>query len=581
MWYNLFYITKEERDWMKTISKIIKITLVSAFILTARPVNAFAEVSNFTKVYEYTGNFTDIKDTDWFREDVISSFETGLLKGKDTSTFDPYGNMTLAEAITLAARVNNIYKGNTSPIDNQNITGPWYQPYVDYSIENGLMIEGEFRNFDKIASRAEVAYVFCNALGKENLYNINNITSIPDVDKDTLYHEEIFTLYNSGIVAGSDRYGTFNPDSFITRAEASAIVNRVTDEEKRIEARLVNDEGDVLINEIDGFTVTSFSPDEQYIASQMIKGKRIINMSGHTLFDQQDSRNEIVESLKDFILSVNIQNPLILGIDSFVYNDASQLLTVNYTYDIEEQKSIQDAVKEKVQEIAGEILKPGMSYIEREIAINNYLVSNIEYDNEAANQLIEEGKVDEKYYDSFNAYGALINGIAVCEGYSEAFKLLCDEAGIDCIIVTGELEVVGHAWNRVRIYDKWYDVDVTNNDREDMANSHINIPMAISDKYLLEDSYYITDGNMGELERGTSEQYEYYNYMGKYVEKEHMYDYIAENIKKYDHITFRTNSDLTMESLKKTLTRVLDNISGRSSLSYITNIGVVYIERER
>lgn len=566
---------------MKTILKIIKITLISAFVLTACPVNAFAEVSNFTKVNEYTGNFTDIKDTDWFKEDVISSFETGLLKGKETNTFDPYGNLTLAEAITLAARVNNIYNGNSSPIENNNITGPWYQPYVDYAVENGLMMEGEFRDFEKIASRAEVAYVFCNTLGKENLYNINNITSIPDVDKDTLYHEEIFTLYNSGIVAGSDKYGTFNPDSFITRAEASAIVNRVADEEKRISARLVNDKDHVLINEIDGFTVTSFSPDEQYIASQMIKGKYIINLNGHKLFDQKDTRNERVESLKDFILSANIQNPLILGVDSFVYNDVSQLLTVNYTYDLEEKKVIQDAVKEKVEEIAGEILKPGMSYIEREIAINNYLVSSIEYDKEAADQLIKYGKVDEKYYNSFNAYGALIEGIAVCEGYSEAFKLLCDRAGIDCIIVTGELDGVGHAWNRVRINDKWYDVDVTNNDKEEMANSHINIPMAISDQYLREDSYYITDDNFGELERGTSEQYEYYNYMGKYVEKDNIYDYILENIKKYDYVTFRTSSDYTMDSLKKTLNRVLNNISGRSSLTYITNVGVVYVESKR
>jgi len=515
---------------MKTILKIIKITLVSALILTAWPVHALAEVKDFAKVNEYTGSFTDIKDTDWFKEDVISSFETGLLKGKDENIFDPYGNITLAEAITLAARVHSICTDNL--IENTN-TGQWYQSYVDYALRNGLIIEGEFKNFEKAASRAEVAYVFLNAIREENLYDINNITSIPDVASNTVYSEEILMLYNSGIVAGSDKYGTFNPDSFITRAETAAIVNRVTNRSKRIAVRFENNNDTVLINEIDGFTVTSFSPDEQYIASQMIKGKYIINLSGHKLFDEQDTRNERVESLKDFILSANIQNPLILGVDSFVYNDVSQLLTVNYTYELEEKKVIQDAVKEKVQEIAGEILKPGMSYIEREIAINNYLCSSIEYDNEAADQLMEYGKVDEEYYNSFNAYGALIEGIAVCEGYSEAFKLLCDRAGIDCIIVTGELDGVGHAWNRVRINDKWYDVDVTNNDKEELANSHINIPMAISDQYLKEDSYYITDKNIGVMDRGTSQQYEYYNYSGKYIEKDDIYDYIVENIQKY------------------------------------------------
>jgi hypothetical protein len=564
---------------MKTISKIIKITLVSALILTAWPVHALAEVKGFAKVNEYTGSFTDIKDTDWFKEDVISSFETGLLKGKDANIFDPYGNITLAEAITLAARVHSIYTG--SSIENINLNSQWYQPYVDYALKNGLIIDGEFKDFAKIASRAEVAYVFCNAIRKENLYDINNIISIPDVDRNTLYHEEIFILYNSGIVAGSDKYGTFNPDSFITRAEASAIVNRVANTSKRIIARLENSKDTVLINEIDGFTVTSFSQEEKYIATQMLKGERYIDMSDYKLFDENKSRNEIIESLKDFILSANIQNPLILGIDSFIYSDANNILTVNYSYESEHKKFLQDAVKDKVEEIAGEILKPGMSYIEREIAINNYLVSSIEYDNEAADQIIKYGKVDEEYYDSFNAYGALIEGIAVCEGYSEAFKLLCDRAGIDCIIVTGELDGVGHAWNRVRINEKWYDVDVTNNDKEELANSHMNIPMAIADQYLIEDSYYITDMNIGEMVRGTSEQYEYYNYSGKYVEKDHIYDYIVENIKKYDYVVFRTTSDYTMDSLKKTLNRVLNNISGKSSLSYITNVGVVYVEGKR
>lgn len=564
---------------MKTISKMIKITLVSALILTAWPVHAWAEVKEFAKVNEYTGSFTDIKDTDWFKEDVISSFETGLLKGKTESIFDPYGNITLAEAITLAARVNSIYTEN--PIESTNLNGQWYQPYVDYASGNGLIIEGEFKDFAKNASRAEVAYVFCNAISKENLYNINNITSIPDVDTSTTYSKEIFTLFNSGIVAGSDKYGTFNPDSFITRAEASAIVNRVANTSKRISARFENDMDTVLINEIGGFTVTSFSPEEQYISSQMLKGESFIDLSDYKLFDDNKSRNEIIESLKDFILSANIQNPLILGIDSFIYSDTNNILTVNYSYENTHKKTLQDAVKEKVEEIAGEIIKPRMSYIEREIAINNYLTNNIEYDNEAADQLIKYGNVDEEYYNSFNAYGALIEGIAVCEGYSEAFKLLCDRAGIDCIIVTGELDGVGHAWNRVRINDKWYDVDVTNNDKEDLANSHMNIPMAIADQYLIEDSYYITDTNIGEMDRGTSEQYEYYNYSGKYVEKDNIYDYIVENIKKYDYVVFRTNSDYTMDSLKKTLNRVLNNISGRSSLSYITNVGVVYVESER
>lgn len=57
----------------------------------------------------------------------------------------------------------------------------------------------------------------------------------------------------------------------------------------------------------------------------------------------------------------------------------------------------------------------------------------------------------------------------VCEGYSKAFKYLCDRtdfaADISCITVTGDMDGEGHMWNIVRMSDgKYYHVDITNCD---------------------------------------------------------------------------------------------------------------------
>lgn len=58
--------------------------------------------------------------------------------------------------------------------------------------------------------------------------------------------------------------------------------------------------------------------------------------------------------------------------------------------------------------------------------------------------------------------------ITVCEGYAEAFKILCDKAGIPCIVVVGQANGVGHAWNYVKMEDnKWYAVDLTWDDQGD------------------------------------------------------------------------------------------------------------------
>ncbi|MEO1262005.1 MAG: transglutaminase domain-containing protein [Bacteroidota bacterium] len=58
--------------------------------------------------------------------------------------------------------------------------------------------------------------------------------------------------------------------------------------------------------------------------------------------------------------------------------------------------------------------------------------------------------------------------LAVCEGYSNLFKALCDESGVTCEIVTGKskdsrgrIPRIGHAWNAVRVNGQWYPVDVT------------------------------------------------------------------------------------------------------------------------
>lgn len=66
-----------------------------------------------------------------------------------------------------------------------------------------------------------------------------------------------------------------------------------------------------------------------------------------------------------------------------------------------------------------------------------------------------------------DAYGALVEGRAVCQGYSDAFKLLCDYYNIPCICIPGTSEGYGHMWNAIQMDDgKWYFMDLTWDDQE-------------------------------------------------------------------------------------------------------------------
>ena len=61
----------------------------------------------------------------------------------------------------------------------------------------------------------------------------------------------------------------------------------------------------------------------------------------------------------------------------------------------------------------------------------------------------------------------------VCEGYAKAFKAICDEYDVPCIIVSGKAGTTGdseeyenHMWNQVKMdYGKWYLVDCTWDDQ--------------------------------------------------------------------------------------------------------------------
>lgn len=105
---------------------------------------------------------------------------------------------------------------------------------------------------------------------------------------------------------------------------------------------------------------------------------------------------------------------------------------------------------EEVVKVIETIIKPGMTDYEKELAIHDYLVVNCEYGYTEASQ---------EY--AYRAYGALIQNKAVCNGYAEAMALLLECVDVQNDIMTGTALGELHAWNRVCLDGKWYQVDAT------------------------------------------------------------------------------------------------------------------------
>ena len=199
----------------------------AAFTLTA---------SAFTKTNTYTeGQFTDVPSEQWYASEVKSTYELGLMQGVGGGLFQPDGNVTVAEAVTMAARASAI---NARETIDTSAGGEWYTPYVDYAVSKGFVASGQFDDYDRPAKRYEVAMLFENAMPDGYYTAINDVEAIPDVYETLPYSEDLLTLYNAGIVMGSDSYGNFRPEDNISRAEAAAIINRVALPENRLEKTL-------------------------------------------------------------------------------------------------------------------------------------------------------------------------------------------------------------------------------------------------------------------------------------------------------------------------------------------------------
>lgn len=205
----------------------VLLTAVMLLSSTAFPAAAAVKMENFQKSRGYSGQFSDLVKTAWYYGEVVSSYEYGLANGSN-GKFLPDGNVTVAEAVTFAARIRCVYQGD-DPAALVKSGGAWYAGYVEYAEKTGMIAANEFAGkYQEKASRAVLGHILAHALPESEFPVINDAFSkIPDMDEGNPSYADVLLLFRAGIVTGSDAYANFKPDTNITRAEAAAILNRI------------------------------------------------------------------------------------------------------------------------------------------------------------------------------------------------------------------------------------------------------------------------------------------------------------------------------------------------------------------
>ena len=140
------------------------------------------------------------------------------------------------------------------------------------------------------------------------------------------------------------------------------------------------------------------------------------------------------------------------------------------------------AMYEELMQTARSIASQAEAYptdYEKILFVHDYIIDHTQYDMEGLNT--------GSYGLWQTAYGCLVQGKAVCEGYADAFLLVMQQLGIPCGCVSGDThEGEPHGWNWVQLNGTYYWLDVTWDD-----------PSAPdSDEQFMSHKYFLIDDEM-------------------------------------------------------------------------------------
>ena len=111
----------------------------------------------------------------------------------------------------------------------------------------------------------------------------------------------------------------------------------------------------------------------------------------------------------------------------------------------------QEATK-KLDEVIKSLNLDGKSDYDKFKAVTNWIVSNVRYDDDN----------ETKYQHDLT--GAVLDGLAVCDGYAGTFYYMANAVGLNALFEDGitNSNRIRHAWNLVEIDGTYYYVDPTN-----------------------------------------------------------------------------------------------------------------------
>lgn len=189
----------------------------------------------------------------------------------------------------------------------------------------------------------------------------------------------------------------------------------------------------------------------------------VINLSKYNVTNKELS--DLMNSL------INESGELLLDVNYVTIYSGTRLteVGVNYAYDIDEIKDKRSRIEEKR---SGFISSLGdwkqLTERERVLLTHDFIASNAYYAPSDINNI--------KYH---TLYSALVEGVTVCQGYTQAMCYILPQIGVKCVSCLNDYG--NHVWNCVNVDGQWSHVDLTwddaRNEYEYMDNGKKKVAM--------------------------------------------------------------------------------------------------------
>lgn len=309
-----------------------------------------------------------------------------------------------------------------------------------------VMLMSSMSAFSAFAEdKSQQAYTAVDGEGR--LVYVNTSTQKQSVNESENSEQPIFVSggqysFDGGAGSEQKQKDEFNFNSFDYLRGAFNFGSQLTGLEKNVYDNIVTALKNDVSTEVVLFTPTA-------------------TLTGNSLPDLGD---KVLTSVATAIFAVCHDYPEFFWIDGFSYNFSyyenpirvSQVEVDIIFSDAFTPLNVEDYYN-RLMSAVNSFSISGADRYEKLLSIHDALADLITYDENIDNPILAN-----KY--SRTPVGALLDShIAVCEGYAESFKLLCDRLGIPCILVIGD----DHMWNYVQMDDgNWYMVDVTWDDQE-------------------------------------------------------------------------------------------------------------------